>query len=135
MLTEKDLPQGAESFYRKSFSYSITGGQTNEFSEVFAVSTWVYGGEYIFEGIPANGDYVEFTITDEDNLLGYGIGFILAKYVETEYVSIDKKYGEIVSEAGKQIPAGFYYTVKYVSVGSSPVNDGKLIVRYNMRKI
>ena len=135
MFTEKDFPQGAESFYRKSLLYDITGGQVNEFSEVFAVATWIYGGEYSFEGIPADGDYIEFTITDEDNLLGYGAGFVLAKYVETEYISLSKKYSEINSEGGKQVPAGFYYTVRYVSVGVSPTNDGKLIVRYNMRKL
>src|SRR3990172_6963359 len=123
MFTEKDFPQGAESFYRKSLLYDITGGQVNEFSEVFAVATWIYGGEYSFEGIPADGDYIEFTITDQDNLLGYGAGFVLAKYVETEYISPSRPFDTIESEGAKKIPAGLYYTFKYVNVGVSPVND------------
>src|SRR3972149_1283246 len=130
----KEYPIEMSSFIRKSFNYSITGGQTLSFSEKFTVDTYLFGGAYVIDGVVADGDYIEFTITDEDNLLGYGAGFVLAKYVEKEYISPSRPFDTIEREGAKKIPAGLYYTFKYVNVGVSPVNDIKAKIRYFIRK-
>ncbi len=130
----KTFPISAEALYIKGYRFEVTGGQTNQFSRKFTQAVHIYGGFYSIEGDPYSGDYVEFEITDEDNILGYGAGYVVVKYVETEYINPDYKRRLIKSDDAKEIPAGLYLTVKYYSSGSSPDNDVNLYVYYNLRR-
>jgi hypothetical protein len=135
-----DFPTDAVVFLRKSFAYDIPGGQTTFHSEKFTGNTYLFSGEYeIAGGTPAWGDYVEFLVTDEDNLLGYGAGLVLAQYIQKEYINpkdgvVGVNTHRIAGNSAKQVPNGFYYTIKYVSAGAATVNDIKLIARYEVRK-
>lgn len=118
--------------YRKSFKYDITPNTTNTFDEKFTFSVFLYGGIYELIGNINDGDYVEISIVDKDNILGYGANTVLATFIEQEFINSEKKFSEITSEGGQQIPAGIYLRAKYVSVDSA--NAPKLIIRYKMRR-
>jgi hypothetical protein len=89
------------------------------------------GGMYEVIGAVTDGDYVEFSVTDEDNVLGYGAGFTITKFLEKEYINPDRKYREVSSEDAALIPSGLYLTLTYHCAGSATPT---VLVRYKMRK-
>ena len=69
---------------------------------------------------PHVDDYVEVYITDEDNILGYGAGFVIASYTETELNADNKGWffppSEPILKASALgdfgfIPSGFYLKI------------------------
>ena len=95
----------------------------------------LFGGEYEITGNVHTDDFIEFMITDEDNVLGYGQGFVVDKFLETEKImpgqySIIFPYNKKIKVEGAaaKIPPFLYLTTRYKSYGSSE-NDIKLIVR------
>lgn len=130
-ITVKDFHEFDEDLYHKSFKYNVTANTTNEYSESFSSDVYIYGGMYEVIGDVNDGDYVEFSVTDEDNVLGYGAGFVVSKFLETEYVNPDRKYREVVSEDGALVPSSLYLNLTYHSAGN---NAPKVLVRYLLRK-
>ena len=120
-----------EDLYQKSFKYTTQGNTTNEYSESFSGDVYLSGGMYEVIGDTTDGDYVEFSVTDEDNVLGQGAGFTITKFLEKEYINPDRKYREVTSEDGAFIPSSLYLTLTYHCAGSTAP---KVIVRYKMRK-
>lgn len=134
-IRQQFQPTGFQHFdqdlFHKSFDYDTEANDTAEYSEAFSEDVYIYGGEYIVEGDVNDGDYLEIMITDEDNILGYGAGTVLNKFIETEYISAEQRFRSISSTDGSLVPEGFYLTAKYVAVGSSAP---RFIVRYYLRK-
>jgi hypothetical protein len=126
-------PSAGQAMFKK-FKYLVLGNETKKFSEKFTHTVWLEGGEYEVIGLPHKDSYLEFTVTDEDNLLGYGAGLAIAQYVYTEYFCPNRQWTALSSEGAKEIPAGFYLTVKHIGVGTTPENDIDLRVRYSLRR-
>lgn len=122
---------GAENLYRYSVKDTATANDTKTIDKKFTEPVYLYGGIYEIVGNANDGDYLEIQVIDIDNVLGYGTNFVLATFVEKEYINIERKYNEITSEDGDLIPTGVYLRVKYTAAGS---NTPEIIVRYKMRK-
>lgn len=127
--------------YRESFLHKITGGETYEVSKKFTSDVIFFGGQYelignIDDDINGEPDYIEYMITDEDNILGYGAGFVLNKFIKNEFI-LKGNYNNtniykrdiVATNAAARVPNYLYFTLKYVSKGISPDNDVTLIER------
>jgi len=121
-----------QDLYKKSFKYNnVVGNSTNEFSESFNTDVYLSGGSYDVDGTINDGDYIEFSVTDEDNVLGYGAGFVVSKFLETEYITSNTREGTVESLDAAFIPSSLYLTLTYHCAGP---NTPKVVVRYLMRK-
>jgi len=116
----------------KSELWTAQAGAQSVFDIPIVQELKLAGGVYeIFEGA-AKGDYVEFSIVDKDDLLGYftPLGLVvgtdvfeIVKYVETEYINpnqsrpVKLRHGS----AFKVVP-GLYFRTSYVSVGATDVD-------------
>jgi hypothetical protein len=116
-------------YWKKGFRFSNVAGQTTNSLEKFSSGFYLCGGGYKTDGNAADGDYVEFSIVDVDNVLGYGYNVTLGGFVTTDYVWANKEW-QVLMEDGKFIPAGIYLKFKYVSVGGT---DVKACVWYDLR--
>lgn len=113
----------------KGFLYTAQASQNTQFLEKYSDDLHLQGGK-IWVGENAQiGDYIELSITDEDNLLGYGSGFEIVKFIETLYTYPNFKW-ECCTEDAKLMTAGFYTNLKYYSTGSS---DVKISIAYRFR--
>jgi len=110
----------------------------------------LYGGEYWISEETANNvhsnDYIEMSIIDKDDILGffstYGLdkskGDILelTKFVVREYVKkgnkLDGYYGDLVSGVNgvSDIPVGLYIRIYYFSHGNEPVTFISKLYKY-----
>jgi len=107
--------------FRKGFNLTATAGQTNEFEAKYAANMMLQGAAYKLDGNVNDGDYVEIEMVDVDNILGYGAGFVLGKFAETNYVWADQEFSCCCPDA-KLVPAGIYIRFRYESTGSTDVN-------------
>lgn len=125
------FPKGAIYLYRKSFKYNIVANSINNFDQKFDENIYLYGGSYEVIGDINDGDYIEMSIVDIDNITGGGANKILVKFLESEYINIELKNNVVESEDANCLLSGLYLRLTYVSVG---VNSPKLIVRYLARR-
>jgi hypothetical protein len=126
-----------KSFYQKGFLYSVPGGADVYKSEKFNKDVLVFGGIYSINGNICFGDFLEVSVTDEDNILGYGAGFVLSKIIDTHYLigngMVCYREGIIKrQETGMVLPSYFYLTFHYKSMGISPENDLKIALDYEV---
>lgn len=128
----REYDDDAKYLYRKSFKYTVTADQTNNFDEKFTEDVYISGGLYEVVGTPNDGDYLEWLIIDKDNILEAGENYIIKTCIEQEYINSEKKYNDCVSDSGIKLLAGLYFRVKYVSVDSA--NAPTVIIRYLMRR-
>lgn len=64
--------------YYFAFEFEANAGAGSySFLQIIPVNMLIVGAESVNSGITA-GDYIKVDITDEDNLLGLGAGFVLA---------------------------------------------------------
>ena len=75
------------------------------------------GAWYVADAI--KGDLIEFRLTDQDNILGYGAGLVVDKFFETHYVWPDKDSGRVQSESFEPLIPGLYLTIHYVSTATT----------------
>lgn len=122
--------------FRKSWYYNIQGGQDFIQPINFDTEILLFGGEYEIVGNVHSGDFIDVTVTDDDNILGYGAGFVVSQFIEEEkimpgqYTVINPLWKQIkCMNAAATIPEFLYITIRYKSYGSTPENDIKLIVR------
>ncbi|HUV84463.1 MAG TPA: hypothetical protein VMV86_02075 [Methanosarcinales archaeon] len=116
----------------KSHLYTATAGALSIFDEPVLSQIKVRGGWYELFSSPTEGDYVEFSVIDKDDVLGlfstYGLTIgvdilELKKFVRTEYInpnSINARQ-EFLSNGATSVYAGLYMRVAYLSTGLSDV--------------
>lgn len=107
-------------YFKKGVRLTCSAGQVTSVDVKFTQNMLLCGGGCRLNDKVAEGDYVEFFIVDVDNLLGYGAGTVLAKFVETDYCWAGKNW-EVLLEDAKEIPAGIYLRITYTSVGQEEV--------------
>jgi hypothetical protein len=83
------------------------------------------------------GDWIEIDIIDKENLLGYGLDFLLKKYCIKMYIMPNTVNVLNCPFAPGRIPCGFYLRAKYHSASTQDVdvylnlqvftNDGEMI--------
>jgi hypothetical protein len=120
------------SMFRKSFPYVPSANTDNHWHAKFSTKLALQGGEYNIVGTPTWGDYVEMMVTDEDNVLGYGAGFVIKKFIETEYIFAGAALQNFFAPDASEVPTYFYLTFRYVSVGTDVAS---VVVRYNFRRV
>lgn len=79
------------------------------------------GGKLITDGNAAFGDWVEMACVDHDNLLGYGVDFVLKAWVPSWGVDWKACSEEISTPYAGAPPTLMYLRAIYHSVGASPV--------------
>ena len=98
-----------------------------------------FGGEFFLDGNVKDGDYLEFSVVDKNDILGYhtlygypiGTPIEIAKYVK-ERPAIPNFYGKIIPGRATRLVEGLYLRAIYVTI-----NDGvnrKLKVVYYMAR-
>ncbi|TAK59553.1 hypothetical protein [Methylobacter sp.] len=112
----------------KGWKHSPVAGATSEFNQKFDKDVWIWGGSYHVSGSHVD-DYIEFEVVDIDNVLGFGVGVVLDRYVESEPV-VDGYRFDMRMEDGAYIMIGLYLRIRYVSFGQqSPVLKGRYYLR------
>lgn len=112
--------------------YKATAGATSIYDEVVDVEKRIRGGWYEIFGGAVLGDYVEFSVVDKDDVLGYftPLGLIvgqdvleLQKYVRKEYVNpgAGGRNNFMANSVWPLIP-GLYMRTTFVSIGSEDVD-------------
>jgi hypothetical protein len=133
LLSTKDVSfadRTGHDYYKKGFCEKALAGQINDFYLKFSSTMLLGGGGYWIGTQAAIGDYVEISIVDKDNVLGYGAGLVVGTFVATDYVWAEKKW-EVITDDVKTVPSFLYFRIRYYSVGTSDVD---LIGWYNLRK-
>lgn len=112
--------------------YTATAGAISIFDEVVTTEKQLRGGWYeLFDENAVEGDYLEFSVVDKDDVLGlftlYGLTegedvLELKKYVKTDYINVLKRDRQIFM-AGSTfvVTAGLYLRTIYESVGEADV--------------
>lgn len=130
----------SKNLFRYSDKLDAVGGMSNppnKMSFKFSEEVLLFGGKYMIVGTVADGDYLRVGVTDEDNVLGYGAGYILKIFMENEllipatYTANAPFIDDCQSQlAGKLIDPLFYITVFHYSPnGVSPANDLDIYMR------
>jgi len=109
--------------------YSVTAGATNIFDELVTTEKKLRGGWFtLMDGNAAVGDYIEESVVDKDDVLGYFqyYGYTvgqdvleLKKYVRTEYVhpKMEGIRQEFQANSVFGVLAGLYTRTIYESTG------------------
>lgn len=77
------------------------------------------------------GDIISFAIVDKDNLLGYGVDFVLSPYMTNCPVPKNGIIEERGMTLSNTIPSGMYLKSEYVSTGGTDVKCGLTLFGYN----
>ena len=112
--------------------YTATAGATSIFDEVVTVEKQLRGGWYeLFDENAVEGDYLEFSVVDKDDVLGlfalYGLTvgedvLELKKYVKTDYINVLKRDRQVfMAKSTFVVTAGLYIRTTYESVGETDV--------------
>lgn len=89
------------------------------------------GGECIGENIGL-GDWFEMYIVDHDNLLGYGVDFVLKHWMRKRHLG---NYGcKCTTPYVGQPPYGFYIMIVYHRVGSLGLPAPKICINFDFHK-
>lgn len=119
----------SESYRKKGEAYSVAMNSTNHFDvEVSEALRLLAGGEFSAVGSITDGDYVEFSIVDKNDVLGLfaalgltvGVDVLEVKrYVETYYLLIADTGVRMRIEPGTvaEVPNGLFMRATYVSTG------------------
>jgi len=112
---------GDKAFYMLALNGNIPIGSTTPVSvsskiqtSGIDVATEVFGGLYFAISSASPQDYMSLQISDIDNILGYGAGFIVGDYGHFS-IAPGREIG-IQLPTKADIPAGLYYQVVYTPV-------------------
>lgn len=117
----------------QGYLYTVTAGSLNFFDERIDTEKQLRGGWYeILDSNSVIGDYVEQSVIDKDDVLGYfslyglTVGqdvLELKKYVKTEYVNPSTAGQRQVFAVSSTftLAVGLYLRVAYNSIGSNDV--------------
>lgn len=119
-----------EDFWRKGFTYDVPAGGAS-FSEKFDENVWLSGGFYQMQfGYTPWVDMVDFEVVDLDDILGFGAGAVLNRYVEDEWLCPEGK-AFIVSDDAKKVQAGLYLRINIDNSSESTLKFG---IKYHLRR-
>lgn len=105
-------------FLGDSFHGTAVKNTTTTF-EYELVGPWmVYGAEMIYSGA-VDGDYVEMSVVDKNNVLGYGADTVIANWIARWFVPYSQNYWLVQSNVVSTIPTGLFIRLRYISVGTS----------------
>lgn len=116
----------------KGHKYTATAGALSFFDEVVTVEKQLRGGWYeLFDDNAVEGDYLEFSVVDKDDVLGL-FGYLgltvgedvleLAKYVKTEYINPTRKDRQVfMAKSTFVVTPGLYVRTSYNSEGTNDV--------------
>jgi len=103
--------------------FTAVAGLENFFDILISEMAYLRGGFYKIKNVNDvhDDDYLEFSIIDKDNILGYGSMFELSKFVKKWQV---KEYPEFqfISESAELLMPGLYYRIGYKSYGTVDIN-------------
>jgi hypothetical protein len=117
----------------KGHLYTAVAGATNIFDELVTTEKQLRGGWYeILDSNAVIGDYVEQSVVDKDDVLGYFSAYGLTvgqdvlelkKYIKTEYVNPNTAGQRQVFQVNSTfvVTAGLYLRVLYESTGANDV--------------
>lgn len=116
----------------KGYSYSAQPGALNFFDQEITNEIKLRGGWYeILEATPALGDYIEFSVIDKNDVLGYfqyfgltvGVDVLeLRKFVRTNYIKPGAtSMREYPANSASNVVAGLFFRTTYHSVGQVAV--------------
>lgn len=114
--------------------FSILSGQTN--SGLWKIPQLTYQGQNVpsvFDGVQYtadnrnSGDKVSFQITDEDNILGYGAGFVVEEFGTGLYVMPP---GPDVQCYLASLVTDFYVKIIYENAGPNNVDFSCNLLRH-----
>lgn len=116
----------------KGHLYVAQPNSLNIFDELIVTQLKLRGGWYKLLDNGTLGDYLEFSIIDKDNVLGYFDYFGLTvgqdvlelkKFVRTEYISPESKSrNDFASGGASEVMAGLYFRTYYYNSGNEVVN-------------
>lgn len=124
----------------KGYKYTATAGAQSFFDEQVTQELKLRGGWYaLLDSNAVVGDYVEFSIIDKDDVLGYfqyyglTVGqdvLELSKFVRTDYVN-PTSFGrqEFAANSASDVVTGLYFRTTYKSVGANDITF-KIVIRY-----
>jgi len=117
-------------FQRKGVFATVNTTEFDIFVKVWDDNLYLNGGTmYCGTGFTF-GDWAEMAIVDHDNLLGYGVDFVLKTWILSSYPAPDGKCEITTPYAGKP-PENMYIRVKYHRTGSA---DIPVVVNLNFHK-
>jgi len=117
-------------FQRKGMFNTVTTSEYDMFMKVWDDHLYLNGGTlYCGTGFTF-GDWAEMAIVDHDNLLGYGVDFVLKTWILSSYPDPTGKCEIITPYAGNP-PKNFYIRVKYHRIGEATV---PVAVNFNFHK-
>lgn len=99
---------------------------TKQLDEALAIR-----GGILYMIAPSHGDWITVEVTDEDNLLGYGAGFVLSSYVPEWAVMAGQNELTDVSIGKLPIP-GLYLKLTYNNAGSVSVDGSLNLISYTV---
>lgn len=73
------------------------------------------------------GDHVKAKVVDVDNILGYGAGTVLSKWIEKWYI-VPNTLLKVTQDSAADILNGLYLRIQYTSVGTT--NNVEVICNY-----
>lgn len=129
----------------KGFLYTATAGVLNLYDEVVTKELKLRGGWYELiapQAVPqaAEGDYIEFSIVDKDDILGMfgmlgltvGVDVLeLAKFVRKDYVNpYETSRQEFMSMGASAVMQGLYFRTAYQSTGATNVKF-TIVLKYH----
>jgi hypothetical protein len=116
-------------FYKKGLLTLATAGETTDIYLKFSSNMYLCGGGYRIGITAAVGDQLLMQIVDKDNALGYGAGFVVATFLDTDYCWPEKEWSVLTGDA-KLVPSVLYLRMRYISTGYEDVD---IIGWYYMR--
>lgn len=108
-------------FAPKAASDVCTAGSTKSILMAMCGTKYMNGGELITDGNAAFGDWTEVHVVDHDNLLGYGVDFVLKSWIDKWFVNWKSCSDTITTPYAGLPPAGMYLKLTYHSVGATDV--------------
>jgi len=78
------------------------------------------------------GDWFQMDIVDHDNLLGYGVDFVLKSWVKKKFLG-EKGCSCTTPYVGNP-PAGFYIRVRYHKVGSLGQTNPQIVINFDFHR-
>jgi hypothetical protein len=126
-------PQNLDGYtpYEKGYHFTAPAGQMSYFLTTYTEDLFLQGVRTFVGPTATMHDYMTFDVVDHDNLLGYGVDFVLCTMADTLYVHPDFRY-ERIDSALKDVFSWLYLRHGYCSDGTEDVD---FIVHHVFRKV
>lgn len=117
---------GVDSLRPRTMRFSAAANSTTSHYFLMDVALAFRGG-YIWSS-GQFGDYITLSVTDKDNLLGYGADFELKQYINGLSIIPSSTAALVDVNVSQLIPAGFYFKIQYTNSHAS--NAANVLINY-----